>query len=168
MDFATYLGFSEDEVEQELASTSDPITAILKMYKTQGRHPSDFVQAMYETSRKTGVRKAAGAVPDQQDPDCAEATDNVPHRSYRNAEQLKALLKKTAPEQTKNSLKEEGIHMGEDDPFDAATIVLPGWFFDGKKTCVSSNHFNFCTIIDTIAYRVPCMSFQNKRMRKQK
>ena len=58
MDFATYLGYKEEEVEQELAVTSDPVMAILNMYKAQDRDPKDFVQAMYETSRKMTQKKA--------------------------------------------------------------------------------------------------------------
>lgn len=139
MDFATYLGFNEEDVEQELAVTTDPIMAILNMYRAQGRDPKDFVRAMYETSRKMNLRK--GGVEDNHD-DTGSEFDAFNVRSYSqqstaqagqptNEEQSTALKKPAL--KPKNSLEGEGINlMGQtnqetaEDLFDAATVVLPG------------------------------------------
>ncbi len=44
MDFALHLGFTEEQVEQELATEQDPILAILNLYKRQGRNAKEFLQ----------------------------------------------------------------------------------------------------------------------------
>ena len=78
MDFATHLGYKEEEVEQQLAITSDPIMAIFSIYKEEGRDPKDFVRAMYEISRKLGLRKAGVNENNETGSDC----DAFNMRSY--------------------------------------------------------------------------------------
>ena len=132
MDFATYLGYEEEQVEEELSVTSDPVMAILNMYQAQGRDPKDFVHAMYETSRKMGLKKAG--------------VDNSETMSECDAFNMRSYSQQSAGEEQKpkkveqdvkptlkhdNSLKNEGINLerkdqNADDLFDAVTVVLPG------------------------------------------
>ncbi len=46
MDFALHLGYTEEQVEQELATEQDPILAILNLYKRQGGNAKEFLQVM--------------------------------------------------------------------------------------------------------------------------
>ena len=147
MDFATHLGYKEEEVEQQLAITSDPIMAIFNIYKEQGRDPKDFLRVMYEISRKLGLRKAGV----DENNETGSEYDAFNMRSYsqqttneeQKPEQPGDDDSKEKPKlKQSNSLEKEGINLepkdqNADDLFDAATVVLPGqcWLRCSLRIC---------------------------------
>ena len=147
MDFATHLGYKEEEVEQQLAITSDPIMAIFSIYKEQGRDPKDFVRAMYEISRKLGLRKAGV----DESNETGSEYDAFNMRSYSQQSATDEQKPKQPGDDDRkerpklkqsNSLEKEGINLepkeqNGDDLFDAATVVLPGqcWFRCSLRIC---------------------------------
>ncbi len=111
-------------------------------------------QAMYQTSRCLGIRKAGGDVDDDADFDCDEEALGVSATAYiqrRNAIAVVSGTDGRRPDNAviqpvtlkeENSLEKEGIHMEQhsrdgvvdakleqemtQDAFDAETVVLPG------------------------------------------
>lgn len=65
--FASYIGFTKQEIRSKLQYADDPFLSMMNLYQNRGGTPEEFVQALYSVSRDMSVGTSGGGSTKSQD-----------------------------------------------------------------------------------------------------